>query len=193
MSGGAQTGTVIVVWFPVGISLSYSSSLWPSSEWPLSPLCLLRGLPGRISTNYLYWSRETGEYQIGLCFSISLYMCVCVCVCVEEEWEWVPQTKRKRMIKIEWSKRTERVQVCVCVCVVVCDDLVLEAWSLVTDIKPVLSSFIRGKEEQMRASVFLPPIHRCPFALAYKSQWQWKRYSIRSNSDLNQCVTYQMK
>ena len=59
----------------------------------------------------------------------------------------MPQKKRKRMIKRKCSERTEGVQVCVCVCVVVCDDLVLEAWSLVTDIKPVLSSFIRGKEE----------------------------------------------
>lgn len=48
-------------------------------------------------------------------------------------------------------------------------------------------------DQEWRAAVFLPPIHRCPFAPAYKSLWRWKRYSIRSNSELNQCVTYQMK
>lgn len=38
-----------------------------AQQWmtPL-PFCLLRGLQGGISPNYLYWSRETGEYQAGL-------------------------------------------------------------------------------------------------------------------------------
>lgn len=44
---------------------SYCSSLQLSSVWPPLPVCLLRGLQGGISPNYLYWSGETGEYQTG--------------------------------------------------------------------------------------------------------------------------------
>lgn len=44
---------------------SYCSSLQLSSVWPPLPICLLRGLQGGISPNYLYWSGETGEYQTG--------------------------------------------------------------------------------------------------------------------------------
>lgn len=48
----------------------------PSAQQWLTPLpvCLLRGLQGGISPNYLYWSRETGEYQAGLSSLHSPYL-----------------------------------------------------------------------------------------------------------------------
>lgn len=48
----------------------------PSAQQRLTllPFCLLRGLRGGIRPNYLYWSRETGEYKTGLFRFLSSYL-----------------------------------------------------------------------------------------------------------------------